>query len=178
MSVFCSAGLMRPCQLQCRHVCLFSFLPCFLKLFICINLVFQIIPFTLSTCHCFYLFLIVKKPGKKPKPTMCWLVWVLGPLLQAMKSLDNQNDNCVCILCKNSIMCSVCVGLCQGFLLSQNLIVIFMDWLSKRSKESIRFGEFRIASLIFADDLVLLALSHCDLQHALGRFAVECEVGM
>ena len=30
-------------------------------------------------------------------------------------------------------------------------------------------------SLLFADDVVLLATSDCDLQHALGRFAAECE---
>ncbi|KAK3558314.1 hypothetical protein QTP86_014701, partial [Hemibagrus guttatus] len=38
-----------------------------------------------------------------------------------------------------------------------------------------RFGDHRITSLIFADDVVLLAPSSLDLQHALGRFAAECE---
>ncbi|KAK3567045.1 hypothetical protein QTP86_009013 [Hemibagrus guttatus] len=52
-----------------------------------------------------------------------------------------------------------------------------MDRISKRSQglEGVRFGDHRISSLIFADDVVLLASSGLDLQHALGRFAAECE---
>ena len=56
-----------------------------------------------------------------------------------------------------------------------------MDRISKRRRgeESVRFGELRIESLLFADNVVLLATSDSDLQHALGRFAAECEaVGM
>ena len=56
-----------------------------------------------------------------------------------------------------------------------------MDRISRRSRgeESVRFGDLRIASLLFADDILLLATSDRDLQHALGRFAAECEaVGM
>ncbi len=71
------------------------------------------------------------------------------------------------------------VGLHQGCPLSPVLFVIFMDRISRRSRgeESVRFGDLRIASLLFADDVVLLASSHCDLQHALGQFAAECVVG-
>ncbi|KAK3537698.1 hypothetical protein QTP70_017904 [Hemibagrus guttatus] len=49
--------------------------------------------------------------------------------------------------------------------------------ISRRSQglEGVRFGDHRISSLIFADDVVLLASSGLDLQHALGRFAAECE---
>jgi len=45
------------------------------------------------------------------------------------------------------------------------LFMIFMDRISRRSRgeESVRFGE-----LLFADDVVLLASSYRDLQHALG----------
>ncbi|KAK3555076.1 hypothetical protein QTP86_007974 [Hemibagrus guttatus] len=52
-----------------------------------------------------------------------------------------------------------------------------MDRISRRSQglEGVRFGDHRISSLIFADDVVLLAPSSLDLQHALGRFAAECE---
>ncbi len=49
-----------------------------------------------------------------------------------------------------------------------------MDRISR--KESVQFGDLRIVSLLFADDVVLLASSHCDLQHAVGQFAAECEV--
>ena len=38
-----------------------------------------------------------------------------------------------------------------------------------------QFGELRIASLLFVDDVVLMASSACDLQHSLDRFASECE---
>ncbi|KAK3569250.1 hypothetical protein QTP86_026600 [Hemibagrus guttatus] len=41
--------------------------------------------------------------------------------------------------------------------------------------EGVRFGDHRISSLIFADDVVLLAPSSLDLQHVLGHFATECE---
>ncbi|KAK3534009.1 hypothetical protein QTP86_000516 [Hemibagrus guttatus] len=52
-----------------------------------------------------------------------------------------------------------------------------MDRISRRSQglEGIRFGDHRISSLLFADDIVLLAPSSLDLQHALGHFAAECE---
>ncbi|KAI3377380.1 hypothetical protein L3Q82_008570, partial [Scortum barcoo] len=38
-----------------------------------------------------------------------------------------------------------------------------------------RFGNHRISSLLFADDVVLMASSGQDLQHVLERFAAECE---
>ncbi|KAI3374016.1 hypothetical protein L3Q82_022572 [Scortum barcoo] len=41
--------------------------------------------------------------------------------------------------------------------------------------EGVRFGNHRILSLLFADDVVLLASSSQDLQHVLERFAAECE---
>ncbi|KAK3565056.1 hypothetical protein QTP86_032481, partial [Hemibagrus guttatus] len=55
--------------------------------------------------------------------------------------------------------------------------VAFCGRISRRSQglEGVRFGDHRISSLIFADDVVLLAPSSLDLQHALGRFAAECE---
>uniref|UniRef100_A0AAY5K2T0 Reverse transcriptase domain-containing protein n=1 Tax=Esox lucius TaxID=8010 RepID=A0AAY5K2T0_ESOLU len=58
---------------------------------------------------------------------------------------------------------------------------IFMDRISRRSQgpEGVRFGDHTISSLLFADDVVVLAPSSQDLQHALGRFAAESEaVGM
>jgi len=66
---------------------------------------------------------------------------------------------------------------CQGFPLSSILFVIFKDRMSRcsRGEASVRFGDLRIASLLFADNVVLLAISGHDLQHTLGRFAPECE---
>ncbi|KAK3510172.1 hypothetical protein QTP70_026760 [Hemibagrus guttatus] len=68
------------------------------------------------------------------------------------------------------------VGLRQGCPLSPVLFIVFMDRISRRSQglEGVWFGDHRNSSLIFADD-VLLAPSSLDLQHALGRFAAECE---
>ncbi|KAK3523553.1 hypothetical protein QTP70_002456 [Hemibagrus guttatus] len=56
-------------------------------------------------------------------------------------------------------------------------LVAFCGRTSRRSQglEGVRFGDHRISLLIFADDVVLLASSGLDLQHALGRFAAECE---
>ncbi|KAI3358293.1 hypothetical protein L3Q82_014672 [Scortum barcoo] len=49
--------------------------------------------------------------------------------------------------------------------------------ISRRSQgpEGVRFGNHRISSLLFADDVVLMASSGQDLQHVLERFAAECE---
>ncbi|KAI3372225.1 hypothetical protein L3Q82_022666 [Scortum barcoo] len=44
-----------------------------------------------------------------------------------------------------------------------------------RGLEGVWFGNHRISSLPFADDVVLLASSSQDLQHVLERFAAECE---
>ncbi|KAK3561045.1 hypothetical protein QTP86_026393, partial [Hemibagrus guttatus] len=50
------------------------------------------------------------------------------------------------------------------------VFIAFMDRISRRSQglEGVRFGDHRISSLIFADDVALLAPSSLDLQHALG----------
>ncbi|TWW64247.1 hypothetical protein D4764_03G0012550 [Takifugu flavidus] len=44
-----------------------------------------------------------------------------------------------------------------------------------RGVEGVEFGRRKISSLLFADDVVLLAPSNRDLQQMLGRFATECE---
>ncbi|TWW74388.1 hypothetical protein D4764_14G0003910 [Takifugu flavidus] len=52
-----------------------------------------------------------------------------------------------------------------------------MDRISRRSRgvEGVEFGGRKISSLLFADDVVLLAPLNRDLQQMLGRFATECE---
>lgn len=64
-------------------------------------------------------------------------------------------------------------GLRQGCLLSAILFIIFMDRISRSSQVAIGFhlGGLRISSLLFADDVVLLASSSDGLQLALERFA-------
>ncbi|KAK3528570.1 hypothetical protein QTP70_003744 [Hemibagrus guttatus] len=109
-----------------------------------------------------------------------WVLWeygVCGPLLRAVRSLYNRSRSLVCIASCKSDLFPVHVGLQQGCPLSPVLFIVFMDRISRRSQwlEGFRFGDHRISSLIFADDVVLLAPSSLDLQHALGHFAAECE---
>lgn len=70
------------------------------------------------------------------------------------------------------------VGLHQGCPLSQILSVVFMDRISRRSRRRglSSLGSFRVASLLFVDDVVLMALSGCDLQRLLEWFVTKCEV--
>ena len=78
-------------------------------------------------------------------------------------------------------MFPVRVGLRQGCPLSPILFMNFMDRISRCSQgiEGVRFGDLRIGSLLFADDVVLVASSGRDLQLSLERCAAECEaVGM
>ncbi|KAK3521336.1 hypothetical protein QTP70_003461 [Hemibagrus guttatus] len=106
-----------------------------------------------------------------------WEYGVRGPLLRAVRSLYNRSRSLVRIASCKSDLFPVHVGLRQGCPLSPVLFIVFMDRISRRSQwlEGVRFGDHRISSLIFADDVVLLAPSSLDLQHALGRFAAECE---
>ncbi|KAK3538438.1 hypothetical protein QTP86_003713 [Hemibagrus guttatus] len=107
-----------------------------------------------------------------------WEYGVRGPLLRALRSLYNRSRSLVRIASCKSDLFPVHVGLRQGCPLSPVLFIVFMDRISKRSQglEGVQFGDHRISSLIFADDVVLLAPSSLDLQHALGCFAAECEV--
>ncbi|KAI3357643.1 hypothetical protein L3Q82_016052 [Scortum barcoo] len=102
---------------------------------------------------------------------------VRGPLLRAVRSLYDQSRSLVRIAGSKSDLFPVHVGLRQGCPLSPVLFIIFMDRISRRSQgpEGVRFGNHRISSLLFADDVVLLASSSQDLQHVLERFAAECE---
>ncbi|KAK3520514.1 hypothetical protein QTP70_024128 [Hemibagrus guttatus] len=106
-----------------------------------------------------------------------WEYGVSGPLLRAVQSLYNQSRSLICIASCKSDLFPVHVGLRQGCPLSPILFSIFMDRISRRSQglEGVQFGDHRISSLLFADDVVLLAPSSQDLQRALGCFAAECE---
>ena len=102
---------------------------------------------------------------------------VTGHLIQAVRSLYDRCQSLVRIAGSKSDSFPVRVGLRQGCPLSPVLFIIFMDRISRRSQvvEGVRFGDLRIASLLFADDVVLLASSCQDLQLSLDRFAAECE---
>uniref|UniRef100_A0AAQ4R3P6 Reverse transcriptase domain-containing protein n=1 Tax=Gasterosteus aculeatus aculeatus TaxID=481459 RepID=A0AAQ4R3P6_GASAC len=106
---------------------------------------------------------------------------VRGSLLGAIQSLYAQSESCVRVLGSKWKAFPVGVGLRQGCALSPILFVFFMERISRRSQggEGLQFRGLRISSLLFADDVVLMASSVCDLQLSLERFAVECEaVGM
>ena len=102
---------------------------------------------------------------------------VLGPLLRAVQSLYKRSESLVRIAGCKSDSFPVGVGLRQGCPLSPILFITFMDRISRRSQgaEGFQFGGVRISSLLFADDVVLLAPSGGNLQLSLERFAAECE---
>ncbi|KAK3566533.1 hypothetical protein QTP86_034036 [Hemibagrus guttatus] len=106
-----------------------------------------------------------------------WEYGVHGPLLRAVRSLYDRSRSLVLIASCKSDLFPMHVGLQQGCPLSPVLFIVFMDRISRRNQglEGVWFGDHRISSLLFADDVVLLAPSSLDLQHALGRFAAECE---
>ena len=103
--------------------------------------------------------------------------WVDGSLLRAIQSLYQRSGSLVRVAGSKSDLFPVRVGLCQGCPLSPVLFIVFMDRISRRSRvgEGVEFGGRRISSLLFADDVVLLASSNSDLQLLLGQFAAECE---
>nr|XP_049578940.1 vacuolar protein sorting-associated protein 4A isoform X1 [Syngnathus scovelli]XP_049578941.1 vacuolar protein sorting-associated protein 4A isoform X1 [Syngnathus scovelli]XP_049578942.1 vacuolar protein sorting-associated protein 4A isoform X1 [Syngnathus scovelli]XP_049578943.1 vacuolar protein sorting-associated protein 4A isoform X1 [Syngnathus scovelli]XP_049578944.1 vacuolar protein sorting-associated protein 4A isoform X1 [Syngnathus scovelli]XP_049578945.1 vacuolar protein sorting- len=106
---------------------------------------------------------------------------VPSQLIRAARSLYHRCQSLVRISGSKSDSFPVRVGLRQGCPLSPILFIIFMDSISRRSRgvEGVRFGDLSIASLLFADDVVLLASSGRDLQLSLERFAAKCEaVGM
>ncbi|TWW59961.1 R2 Retrovirus-related Pol polyprotein from type I retrotransposable element [Takifugu flavidus] len=102
---------------------------------------------------------------------------VSGPLIRAVRSLYDRCQSLVRIAGSKSNSFPVRVGLCQGCPVSPILFITFMDRISRCSRgvEGIRFGDLRIASLLFADDVVLLASSARDLQLTLDRVAAACE---
>uniref|UniRef100_A0A8C6KT40 Reverse transcriptase domain-containing protein n=1 Tax=Nothobranchius furzeri TaxID=105023 RepID=A0A8C6KT40_NOTFU len=98
-------------------------------------------------------------------------------LLRAIQSLYQSSMSLVRIAGSKSDLFPVRVGLHQGCSLSPVRFITFMDRISRRSRgvECVEFGGRRISSLLFADDVVLLASSSADLQLLLGRFAAECD---
>ncbi|KAK0132885.1 Retrovirus-related Pol polyprotein from type-2 retrotransposable element R2DM [Merluccius polli] len=102
---------------------------------------------------------------------------VSDPLIRAVCSLYDWCQSLVRIASNKTDLFPVRVGLRQDCPLSPILFIIFMDRISRRSQviEGVRFGDLRIGSLLFVDDVVLLALSDRDLQLLLDRFAAKCK---
>ncbi|TWW77032.1 R2DM Retrovirus-related Pol polyprotein from type II retrotransposable element [Takifugu flavidus] len=102
---------------------------------------------------------------------------VPGPLIWVVHSLYDRCQSFGHITGSKSNSFPVRVGLRQGCPLSPILFITFMDRISRCSHgvEGVWFGDLRIESLLFADDVVLLASSACDLQRSLDRFAAACK---
>ena len=102
-----------------------------------------------------------------------------GLLLWAIRSLYCQSQSLVCIAGRKSDLFPVRVSLHQSCPLSPVLFIVFNGKISRHSHaaDGVKFGGLLIPSLLFADDMVLLASSNSNLQLALGRFPAECEVG-
>ncbi|XP_054456755.1 sodium- and chloride-dependent betaine transporter-like [Anoplopoma fimbria] len=98
-------------------------------------------------------------------------------LEKAYDRVPGRNCGRCCGSMGQSVSFSVGAGLRQGCALSPILFVIYMDRISRRSRggEGLQFGGLRISSLLFADDVVLIGSSACDLQHSLDRLAAEYE---
>ena len=112
----------------------------------------------------------------------CWVLQeygVDGLLLLGLQSLYCWSQSLVYIADSKSDPFPVRVGLCQGLPLSLVLYIIFMDRISLHSQvvERIGFGGLRIPSLLFVDDVVLLASLNGDLQLSLGTFTANAEAG-
>ena len=72
---------------------------------------------------------------------------------------------------------TVDVELCHWCVLSLLLFIVYMYLMDRHglAEECVTIESNRIGHLLFADDLVLLASSEPDLQHALYRFATICK---
>lgn len=64
----------------------------------------------------------------------------------------------------------------QGLSLVTIKFVILIISRHTRGEKRVRFGHCRIISLLFADEMVLLDSSDCDIQHVLLQFAARWEV--
>ena len=100
---------------------------------------------------------------------------MLGPLLQAVQSLYKWSESLVRIARSKSDSFSVGVGLRHGCPLSPILFTTFMYRISRSSQgaEGFQFSGVGISSLLFVDDVVLLAPSSGDLQLSLERCDTE-----
>lgn len=102
-----------------------------------------------------------------------------GSLLQSGGILCT-NESCVCVFGTESSTFSWPSDSDKAACLLP-LYVIFMDPTSRRSRglESVQFGDIRVPSLVFFNDVVHEASTDCHFWCALERFAAACDaVGM
>ena len=104
--------------------------------------------------------------GGAPRVRVSW-PFVMGYPISVLLESDFASH-----CCSESDTFPVRVGLHQGRPLSPVLFITFMDRISRRSQvvEGVGFSDFRIPSMLFADDGVLLASSNSDFQ--LGLYSI------
>ena len=107
----------------------------------------------------------------------CLGEWGQRPSANGCMVLYDWTRSLVHITNSNSDLFLVHVGLWPGCPLTPVLFITFMDRICRHSHrpERVSFGSHWISSLLFADDVALLAPLSQDLQHVLGLFAAECE---
>ena len=100
-------------------------------------------------------------------------IWTWAQTLK-IPLIEEEKLNPISLLVKRNLIRS-----CHSSKKMQTVALIFfilhstLHYTGRRSREedNVPFGDLRIASLLFADDVVLLASLDCDFQRAPGRFA-------
>ena len=107
---------------------------------------------------------------------VCQKYGVNGQLLRAIKSFYCRPEVCVRVNGKQSKPFQVSVGLRQECVLSPLLFIVYMNWIEQCSQadECAAIGNYKISSLLFANDLVLLPSTESGLQRPLNSFANAC----
>ena len=123
---------------------------------------------------CFQAFLDIKGAYDSVNREMLWrkceLKNIVGPRLRLLKSMFDHSEVAVRVNGKESRYVKMGRGLLQGSLLSPLLFNVFIDDLPKalRSKnKGVNIGDTKINSLIYADDIVLIAKTQAGLQKCL-----------
>ena len=109
--------------------------------------------------------------------TVCQDYGVNGKLLAAIQSLYTDSQACVRLNGSLSNSFAVKTGVRQGCVLSPLLFATYMDRVIKSCDfEGIGYGynDVRVATLLYADDLVLLAESQTDLQEMTDKLNDSC----
>ncbi|TWW53113.1 R2 Retrovirus-related Pol polyprotein from type I retrotransposable element [Takifugu flavidus] len=124
------------------------------------------------------------RPGRPNRTVrVCWERLAESPIRRSFsshlrESFDHVPGEAGDIESKWTMFCaSIVEAADQGCPLSPILFITFMDRISRCSHgvEGVRFGDLRIGSLLFADDVVLLASSARDLQRSVDQFAAASE---
>ena len=95
--------------------------------------------------------------------------YILVDLLDTLEYWLSNNWSCVKWFNTFSLTFKICLGVRQGSVLSPNLFAVYLDDLADR-KSNGRFSYI----ILYADDILLLSSSLCELQNLL--HACECEL--